>query len=448
MLRPHALAVPLLAASLAAQWTLETPAASPGNRSGHMMAADLLGNVLLFGGTASFAPNNQTWQYDGATWTQLLPATAPTARLLASLVHDSARNRFVLYGGWGSALSIGTASNQTWEFDGTTWTQMAPTASPPGLWKHGACFDSGRNRVVVYGGALNGFPIAENATWEYSGTTWTQVATAANPGPLERPAMCYAQTLGRTVLFGGIDPQTGGTSATWFYDGANWQQVLVAGPQPSVRTGARMVFDNARGVCVLTGGMDPVNGAARNDTWEFDGTAWTQLPGAFAPGRDFGLAYDPVRRFVVRHGGIAGAVTNGETWRFGARSEAFGAGCLGANGVPTLTSPDAPRTGGNWPLALTLANATAPLAVLAVGFNSLPGVPLDSIGLPGCTAWVTADVLLAAPASNGQSGWQIGLPSAAAVVGVELFAQALSLDAGWNAAGLVVSNAQRGLVGR
>lgn len=445
---PHALLLPLLTAGLAAQWTLETPATSPGNRAGHAMAADASGNVVLFGGTASFAPNNQTWLYDGATWTQLAPSAAPSARSQASLVHDVVRNRFVLFGGWTSAFSVGTANNQTWEFDGVTWSQAAPTVSPAGLWKHGSCFDLLRNRVVVYGGARDGFPIAYNQTWEYNGATWQQVTTPTTPGPLERPAMCFSVALGRTVLFGGIDPQTGGTDATWLYDGANWLQIPVVGPRPSARAGAQMVYDSARGVCVLAGGLDPANGAARNDTWEFDGVAWTQVSVTFAPGRDFGLAFDAPRRFVVRHGGIAGAAINGETWRFGARAESFGAGCLGTNGVPALTSNDVPRTGGAWPLALTGANAVAPVAVVVLGLTSVPGFPLDGIGMPGCVAWVSADLLLAAPATNGVAAWSISIPAQAAILGIELFAQGLSLDIGWNPAGLVSANALRGLIGR
>lgn len=440
--------LPLLAAGLSAQWTLATPATSPGNRAGHVMAADPTGSVLLFGGTATFAPNNQTWTYDGTTWTQLAPSASPSARALASLAHDPVRNRYVLFGGWTSAFSVGTANNQTWEFDGANWSQVNPTTSPPGLWKHASCFDLVRNRVVVYGGALDGFPIAENRTWEYNGASWQQVLTIGNPGPLERPAMCFSLALGRTALFGGIDPQTGGTDATWLYDGASWLQVAVAGPRPPVRTGGRMVYDSARGVCVLTGGTDPFNGAPRDDTWEFDGTAWTQVPGVFAPGRDFGLAFDPARRVVVRYGGIAGAVGNGETWRFGAATTAFGAGCLGSNGVPTLSSSDAPRTGGAWPLALANANAAIPVAVLVLGLSSAPGLPLDPIGMPGCTAWVSADLLLSAPASGGAAAWSIPIPAQLAVVGVDLYAQGLSLDFGWNPAGLVPANALRGLVGR
>jgi hypothetical protein len=442
------LVLPLLSAALAAQWSLASPPTSPGNLVGHAMAADGGGDLLLFGGAATLAPNNQTWRYDGATWTQALPANAPTARTLASLVHDPVRGRFVLYGGWTSALSIGTASNQTWEFDGTAWTQATPPTSPPGLWKHGACFDLVRNRVVVYGGARNGFPIAESATWEYDGATWAQVATATNPGPRERPAMCFAAALGRTVLFGGIDPQTGGTDATWLYDGVAWQVLAIAGPRPTPRAGARLVYDGVRQVCVLVGGQDPVTGAPCADTWELDGGAWTLLPGSFAPGRDFGLAFDPARRFVVRYGGIAGSIANGETWQFGARSDLYGAGCAGSNGVPALVATDAPRTGTGWPLALTGGNASAPIAALVLGLADAPGLPLAAIGMPGCTAWANPDALLAAQATGGAATWFVGLPANPALVGAGLYAQALSLDAGWNAAGLVSSNAVAGLVGR
>lgn len=440
--------LPLFTATLAAQWSLALPPTSPGNRAGHAMAADGLGDVVLFGGAAMLAPNNQTWRYDGATWQLLAPAAAPTARALASFVHDPVRGRFVLYGGWNSPASIGNASNQTWEFDGANWTQAAPAASPPGLWKHGACFDLARHRVVVYGGARNGFPIAENATWEYDGATWTQVAAVGNPGPLERPAMCYATAFGRTVLFGGVDPQTGGSDATWLYDGASWQQFPIVGPRPTARTGAKLVYDSVRAVCVLTGGQDPVTGAQLADTWELQGGAWTQLPGSLAAGRDFGLAFDPVRRVVVRHGGIAGGVVNGETWRFGASSEPYGAGCSGSNGVPTLTSPDVPRTGGGWPLALANANAAAPVAALVLGLANAPGTPLDGIGMPGCTAWASPDVLLAGAANNGVATWSVPLPANPAIVGLHLYAQGLSLDLGWNAAGLVSSNAVDGLAGR
>lgn len=440
--------LPLLGAGLCAQWTLANPIPSPGNRAGHAMAADDLGNVLLFGGTATVAPLDQTWRFDGVAWTQLAPATAPSPRGLASLVYDPVRARFVLYGGWASAFSIGTASNQTWEFDGANWTQVVPPTSPPGLWKHGACFDLARNRVVVYGGARNGFPSAENATWEFNGANWTQVATTGNPGPLERPAMCFAANFGRTVLFGGANPQTGGSDVTWLYDGAAWQALPIVGPKPTPRTGAKLAYDSVRGVCVLTGGQDPVTGALCTDTWELQGAAWTQSPGSFAPGRDFGLAFDPVRRVVVRYGGIAGAGINGETWWYGARSELYGAGCFGSNGVPALTPDDAPRLGFGWPLTLANANLAAPVAALALGLTNAPGLPLDVIGMPGCTAWASADVLLAGPATGGIATWTVQLPANPALVGVRLYAQGLSLDLGWNAAGLVSSNAVDGLAGR
>ena len=114
---------------LPAQWTIANPSAAPTPRSGVAMAADAAGTVVLFGGLAPFQPSNQTWTYDGSSWSLLSPLGSPSPRSLLELVFDSARNRFVLFGGWASAISVGTASNETWEFDpvAQTWTQRSPT---------------------------------------------------------------------------------------------------------------------------------------------------------------------------------------------------------------------------------------------------------------------------------------------------------------------------------
>lgn len=442
-------AISLLSAvpCLTAQWVAVSPTTTVGSRSGHAMAADLLGNTILFGGSATIAPLAQTWRYDGTTWTQLAPTTSPTGRINADMVYDATRGVFVLFGGWTSSLSVGTASNQTWEFDGAQWTQIAPTTSPGGLWKHAMAYDLVRGRVVCYGGSGNGFPIALANTWEYDGATWTQIATATNPGPLERAAMCFHAGIGKVVLFSGINPQTGGNDTTWLYDGTNWTAAPVTGPRPAVRTGARMVYDFARGVCVLTGGMNPTNGAPFSDTWHFDGTAWALTPASTTPGRDFGLVYDAARGLVVRHGGIAGSTVNGVTEEYGARSTAIGTGCPGSNGTPLLAASAPPHLGQPWSLVLASTNPAVPFAVFVLGLSSLGGLPLDGPGMPGCFGYASPDLLTIAPATAGVAGLAVPVPGDLALMGASLFAQGLSLDPLVNAAGLVASNGLDGLLG-
>ncbi len=437
----------LLLASLPAQWTLATPPATPGARAGHGMDADTAGNVLLFGGTASFQPLNQTWQWDGSTWTQLTPATSPGVRSMIEVVYDSARSRHVVFGGWTTAISVGNASNETWEYDGTDWTLMAPTTSPGGLWKYGACYDLVRSRLVLYGGASNGFPIALQNTWEYDGTTWAQVPGASSPGPIESPAMCFHAGINRTVMFGGINPQIGGVDTTWLYDGVSWTAANVAGPWPAVRTGAEMVYDPFRAVCVLFGGMNPLTAAPFTDTWEFDGTAWTQVPATASAGRAFGMAFDVARRQVVRHGGVVGSATNGETWSYGAQMTLFGAGCAGSNGTPSLFAASMPRLGEPWSLTMTGTVVSVPFAVLVFGGAAIGPIPLDVIGMTGCSAWISPDLLVTIGATGGVASWTATLPGSPALVGAHLYVQGLSFDPGINPASLTVSNALDALVG-
>ena len=434
---------------LPAQWTIANPTAAPTPRSGVAMAANAAGTVVLFGGSAPFQASNETWTYDGSSWSLLSPLGSPNPRSQLELVFDSARNRFVLFGGWANFISFGTAINETWEFDpvAQTWAQMSPTTIPVGLWKYGACFDSLRNRVVLYGGATNGFPTAQADTWEYDGSTWSQVAGANAPGPLERPAMCFHLGLARTLLFGGINPQTGGTDTTWAFDGSSWTQLPVPGSRPPVRTGGRMYYDPARGVAVLTGGMNPQTGAPFADTWEFDGASWSQPNVSHSPGRDFGLAFDPVRRKGVRFGGIAGSATNGDTYEYGASSSEFGQGCVGSNGVPQISVLNAPRLGASWTVTLTNLVPQAPFGVFVLSLGQLVPTPLAGIGMPGCIAYVTPDLLLIEPAIANGAVWNGAIPNTPSLVGTELFVQGLSLDAAANAAGLVTANAAVGRLG-
>jgi hypothetical protein len=76
-----------------------------------------------------------------------------------------------------------------------------------------------------------------------------------------------------------------------------WHLSTAQGPPP--RHSARMVYDEARKVSVLFGGQGP--NADDNETWQWDGEAWTQAsinnnaPGGHAPG----MAYDSADRVTL-----------------------------------------------------------------------------------------------------------------------------------------------------
>ena len=457
-----------LSASLTAQWQETTPASSPAGRAGHGMACDpSSGDVVVFGGdTFAFpaGPTNQTWRYDGATWTNANPATSPPASVGVSLVYDSNRAVFVTYGSLSTSFFGGPSADRTWEYDPLTnaWSEnVLLTTTPGGLGLYGMSFDSVVGRTVLYGGLPdNFFPIDSDQTWEYDGNDWTLVTTTGNPGPLERPGMCFHAGIGRSVVFGGIDVQTGGNDDVWLYQSngngtGTWSTAIVTGPRPTVRTGCRLVYDSARQVCVLTGGQDPNNGTPFGDTWELtvDGAgngAGTQVTSAYTNARlDAGRAFVPTRRQVVMFG-CSNFVTfqaYGDTWEYGAKSRTFGNGCPGSNGVPTLDAADAPRFGENYVLDVGNLNTSVNVAFVALSLSDIPPTPLDVIGMTGCTAYVLPVALATVTGSAGSASLSTAMPTTVGLLGTSIFSQALSLDPQVNAAWLTASNAHEGTLG-
>ena len=81
---------------------------------------------------------------------------------------------------FGGADGGGNIHNDTWEYDGTTWTPGA--APPPGLTNRYApwmTYDSVRSRMVLFGG--DDFSVYLDETWEHDGAGWA-LGPAAPPG--------------------------------------------------------------------------------------------------------------------------------------------------------------------------------------------------------------------------------------------------------------------------
>jgi hypothetical protein len=121
------------------------------------------------------------------------------------------------------------------------------------------------------------------------------------------------------VLFGGTGP--GYLNDTWTWNGTAWtEQHPAANPPP--RHGSSLAYDGASRQILLFGG----DSGARvplfmNDTWVWSGTSWAQLnPASSPPPRaDASMAYDEVARQLVLFGG-AGAMALGDTWTWDGRN--------------------------------------------------------------------------------------------------------------------------------
>jgi hypothetical protein len=300
----------------------------------------------------------------------------------------------VLFGGHFSDVT-NAAYGDTWEWNGTNWTQRNPATSPPARVFHAMAWDSVRHVAVLFGGRnTNGGTLTD--TWEWNGTTWTQRSPA-------------------TVPPGRLDHE--------------------------------MAFDPVRGRCVLHGGVytNPPY------TWEWDGTDWTvgaSMPGQTTTRHAFGFCWDGNTQRVLLFGGYT-AGQNDETWTYGSGAVASytvaGTGCPGSNGTPAIAA--AP---GSLPhLGQTFTASLTNLGALTVGIAGLSnttsgGAPLPAdltaAGMPGCTLYASLDLLVALPSPSGSTTWSLALPSTPALAGVRIFQQAATLAVGVNPFGFVTSN--------
>src|SRR5262245_57137524 len=99
--------------------------------------------------------------------------------------------------------------------------------------------------------------LAAAPRWAQS-AQWTQRSVAGHVARSSH-AMAFDSDRGVMVLFGGITGTTGSTLSgeTWEWDGATWVRRSTTGPVP--RDAHSMVYDAARHVTVLYGGIGGQN---------------------------------------------------------------------------------------------------------------------------------------------------------------------------------------------
>ena len=314
----------------------------PSNRRCHAMAYDSArGVAVLFGGT-QWPPNevyfDDTWEWDGTTWSEIA-VSGPSLRNNHAMAYDSARGVTVLFGGWNNVDNY--AYGDTWEWDGTTWT-LVDAGDPDGIdapsprYVHAMAYDSDRGVLVLFGGRDEAGRLGD--TWEWNGSAWT-LAHAGDPAGIDAPSprdshgMAYDDDRGVLVLYGGSGVESGYRSDTWEWDGSDWTLVATGGPGP--RRGHVMAYSANR--TVLFGGYD--GSSQRDDTWEWDGETWTEVDVAGPSARDYAaMVYDSQRSRMVLFGGYYydGSHHNyRDTWELGAEPQTI-AVTLTVQGDPAI----------------------------------------------------------------------------------------------------------------
>ena len=274
----------------------------PSPRQNHGMVFDGQTQAcLLFGGfRGGVGFNNETWLWNGASWFQPVLSAAPSPRGNFGLSYDSRARCTFLFGGAVQGSPGTVPDGETWQWDGGAWVNLSPPTSPAARYNHAMAYDEARQVTVMFGGWTGA---RAGDTWIFDGQNWAQVFPPTSPVARSSHAMAYDSVRHRVVLFGGF---TGAwRNDTWEWDGTTWTQSPAIGP--SGRQYLGMSFDSHRGVMVLACGQQ-ASFVRADDTWEYDGVSWTEQKAVGNVGiRDqHVLAYDPVRRETVLHGGYAG----------------------------------------------------------------------------------------------------------------------------------------------
>lgn len=261
------------------------------------MIARLLVTTLLLtacggagSGTAVVAthtpgPIADTWLRHGSTWREVA-GPHPSPRYAAAMAYDAARHDFVLFGGQFGGVSY----DETWTFDGETWTRLDPAHKPPPRRDAAMAYEPSRQIVVLYGGLIPDSAEGSEAadTWTWDGRDWTQVS-AENSGPRFRVAARMVSAGDHVVLFGGHVFNVRYFGDAWTLDGSRWIR-FDHDPTPAGRGEAAVAWNPDDSSLFVAGGLGlrpdagPGNlGIARQDGWVLRNGSWTPITAAGPP---------------------------------------------------------------------------------------------------------------------------------------------------------------------
>ena len=236
------------------------------------------GYVLGFGGLSETDGNlsDDTWIWDGTTWIQPKTTSAPPPRMNYGLAYDAARGQVVLFGGWDEQQAL----NDTWLWDGENWVEVHPPVSPSPRLDARSVYDAARQVALLFGGSRpEGREVLFlDETWTWDGQTWTEHPSGElSNGAIPQPSMAYDAARQQVVLW-----QYG--TGTWTWDGRAWTHQKTAN-SPDLFTEGVLGYDESREQVILW--HDAQSGTDNPETWTWDGADWSFVDTGDSPGPEF-----------------------------------------------------------------------------------------------------------------------------------------------------------------
>jgi hypothetical protein len=342
-------------------WAEHERGDAPSVRSGAAVVSDTDdGSVVLFGGFGGGGFLGDTWIERRGVWRSIAPSATggPVGRFAASFAYDSVHGQAVLFGGQAASgnectntvdqLNPNHLCSDTWTFDGSTWSRSAvATANPPPRRSLAAmAYDPATGQTVLYGGFADLMTLGD--TWVFDGTSWTQQSPSASPPPVYGATLTYDPTLHSLVLFGGEGDDSSGNlviyDQTWAWTGATWQQLTPLSSPPGLYEAGATWDPDLGGLMVVAG--QGINGpgvfGTYGDAWLFDGTTWTLQTVSATPGPRYfaSLGWDGSAHAAMLFGGVGNDGWTDDTWMLGAAHTHHHGPPIGHTAQASLYYPD------------------------------------------------------------------------------------------------------------
>lgn len=153
------------------QLSVPSPAGGLRPRTAYLIGANL---VERFGDCGSHH-DPSVYAFDGGTWgPRTTSGSPPPALCLPSLAGNTTQRGVLLFGG-NPGTGVTPVPADTYVYDGDIWHKPSPAPSPPARDDAAMVFDTDHQVMVLFGGlGLNpGQSGPLNDTWTWDGTTWT-----------------------------------------------------------------------------------------------------------------------------------------------------------------------------------------------------------------------------------------------------------------------------------
>lgn len=242
------------------------------------------GHFASAGGVS--ASNIAKW--DGTSWSGLGDGVDGTIYALA--VFDDGSGP-ALYAGGGFQAAGGAVAYAIAKWDGIAWTAVLTGMDGPVYAL--AVYDDGNGTAVYAGGDFadaNGVTANHIARWD--GVSWSAVGGGLVGEQGVRTLIVFDDGSGPALYAGGLFTRAGDVDANRIakWDGTSWSAVgggLDPLPSGYDRVKAITVFDGMDGPRLLVAGLfQSVGGVYAHGMAQWDGTAWTPMPGPTGSGLD------------------------------------------------------------------------------------------------------------------------------------------------------------------